>query len=353
MADFPAFGKIGKQFFDKVLYPHLGASRPEVLIGPRHGCDNAVIQLNHDQVVVATTDPLTIIPALGIEDSAWLTVHLIASDLATSGIAPQYALFDLNLPMEISREDFEQYWKAIHDECSRLGIAIVAGHTGKFFGCNYTIVGGGMMFAIGKKDSYVAPTMAQPGDQVIVTKGAAIGATGILARVFPETITENCGADIQKLGAMQFKNYSVVKDALTAAAVGVRDNGVTAMHDATEGGVLGAIHEFAAAADCGIRVRLPSIPVAQETKQICELFNLDPYISLSEGSLLIAVRPMKADTLIEALRREDIAAANIGEFIPLGEGRWIETDHGTQPLEAVEIDPYWQAYAEAMKKGWR
>ncbi len=353
MADFPHIGKIGKQFFDEVVYPYLGKRREEVLIGPKHGCDNAIIQLDGQQVMVVTTDPLTIIPTLGIEDSAWLSVHLIASDLATSGLAPQYAVFDLNLPVEISREDFEHYWKAIHNECSRLGIAVVAGHTGKFVGCNYTIVGGGMMFAVGDQERYVAPTMAQPGDRVIVTKGAAIGSTGILARVFPKTITQRFGAEVQRRGAMHFRNYSVVEDALAAAAVGVRVNGVTAMHDATEGGVFGALHEFATAANCGIRIRKSAIPVAPETKQICELFNLNPYISLSEGTLVIAARSPKVDGVLSALRRINIIATDVGEFIPLSEGMWVETDGGSQPLQAVEVDPYWQAFADAIQKGWK
>lgn len=353
MSTFPHIGKVSKAYFDEVLYPQLGAQREEVLEGPRHGCDNAVIRLNERQVMVVTTDPMTIIPALGIEDSAWLSVHLIASDLATSGIAPQYAVFDLNLPVDITREEFERYWSRIHRECEKLGISIVAGHTGKFVGCNYTIVGGGMMFAVGEIERYLSPTMAEAGDHVVITKGAAIGTTGILARVFPETIAQRCGEDVQRWGAAQFMNFSVVKDALAAAAVGVRGNGVTAMHDATEGGVLGAIYELASAANCGVRVRISAIPVAEETKRICDVFDLNPYISLSEGTLLISVRPAAVNAVLEALRRENVVAADVAELLPPAEGMWVETDSRTQPLHTVEIDPYWQAFAEAMKKGWK
>lgn len=350
---FPSFGKIGRQFFEKTIRPKLGAHRPEIVIGPTHGCDNAVVRLNGTQVMVVTTDPLTIIPALGIEDSAWLTVHLIASDLATSGVMPQYAVFDLNLPPSISEQDFERYWTAIHEECKRLGIAIVAGHTGKFFGCDYTIVGGGMMVGIANEHDYVAPTMAQLGDHVVVTKGAAIGSTGILARVFPETIRRRFGDDFQRRAAGYFERYSVVKDAATATTVGIRENGVTAMHDATEGGVLGALHELASAAQCGIRVNQGSIPISLETQTICSMFGINPYHSLSEGALLVAVKPHAVQKVLAVLHKAEIAAADVAELIPQSEGMWVETTTGVQPLQPVEVDPYWQAFADAVSKGWK
>jgi hydrogenase maturation factor len=161
------------------------------------------------------------------------------------------------------------------------------------------------------------------------------------------------GREIQQRAVSYFRDYSVVKDSLTVASVGVRDNGVTAMHDATEGGVLGALHEFAMAARCGIRIKKADIPVSSETQKICELFNLDPYISLSEGTLLAAVRPTHVEKVLSALRYKQIVAADIGELLPASEGMWIEVNGSAEKLEAVEVDPYWQAYAQAIEKGWK
>ncbi len=353
MAEFPPFGKIGKAFFDEVLFPRLGVSRPEVLVGPQHGCDNAVIQLNEEQVMVITTDPLSIIPALGLEDSAWLTVHLLASDVATSGFAPQYAVVDFNLPPDIPAKDFEVYWEAFHAECAALNIAVVAGHTGRFFGCNSTIVGGGMMIAVGPKESYLAPTMAKPGDRIVITKGAAIATTGILARVFPEKIQEVYGADVQQQAALHFRKFSVVTDARVAASVGVHSRGVTAMHDATEGGVFGAIHELASAARCGAVVHKSNIPVSDETKKICELFDLDPYTTLSEGTLVAAVESNRVDAVLDALRAQSIPAVEIGELTPPDAGKWVKDGELREELPYYETDPYWTAYAKAVEKGWK
>jgi len=353
MTDFPPIGKIGEEFFSEIIYPRLGFTRPEIIVGPRFGCDNGIVRINDDQVLVVTTDPLSIIPALGLEDSAWLSVHLLASDLVTSGIAPQFVSVDLNLPPHITRKEFEIYWEVFHAECQKLGIAVVAGHTGRFLGCDYTIVGGATLMAVGPAEAYLAPGMARAGDRVVLTKGAAIATTGILTRVFSQKVAEECGAEVQNRAAQYFQKFSIVPDALTAVSIGVRSNGVTAMHDATEGGVFGALYELAASAQCGIRVTKGSIPVSEETKRICALFQLDPYRTLSEGSLTIAVRPEKVQPLLDALASQSILAAEVGELTDSSSGMWIVDEGMEEPLTYYEIDPYWKAYADAIEKGWK
>jgi hydrogenase expression/formation protein HypE len=352
--DFPKFGKVGKIFFDNVIYPKLGARREEVIVGPAYGCDNAVIKINERQVMILTTDPLSIIPVLGFEDSAWLTVHLLASDLSTSGIPPMYAVLDFNLPPQIAKEEFEIYWDAFHRECEKIGIAIVAGHTGKFFGIDYTIVGGGTFISIGDIDKYLASNMAKPGDRIVITKGTAIATTGILARVFPETIEKNFGSEFLKEAQSYFRKFSVVNDALIAVKVGVRDEGVSAMHDATEGGVLGGIYELAVASGCGAHIYRDKIPISETTEKICQLFEIDPYISLSEGTLIVAVKEGKVTELINLLAENGINSAEVGYLTESSYGFWIEEPDGSR-IELVypEADPYWNAYINAVNKGWR
>src|SRR5579863_2176362 len=106
-------GKISKNFFNQVILANLGAKRNEVVTGPTTGVDNCVIKVGSGEVIVATTDPLSYIPELGPEDSAWLSVNLIASDLSTSGFKPQYIIVDFNLPPSMSGSLFEEYWNAL------------------------------------------------------------------------------------------------------------------------------------------------------------------------------------------------------------------------------------------------
>ncbi|MHB1867383.1 MAG: AIR synthase family protein [Nitrososphaerales archaeon] len=355
MPKLPKYGKITKDFFDRVIYPNLGTRRGEVLVGPSPGVDTCVVRVgrNSGKVVVATTDPISYIPELGARDSAWLSVNLIASDLATSGFAPQFALFDLNLPPTMKSSNFEKYWDALSRECEKLGIAIIGGHTGRFDGLNSTVIGAGVMFSVGREDRYLTSAGGKIGDEVVVTKGAAIATTGILARVFPDMIEKKMGGEGLERSRKYFQRTTVVKDALTAVKVGVRTAGITAMHDATEGGVLSALYELANASSVGLRVDLSKIPVSLETETICGIFKIDPFISLSEGSLIFSCRPSKTQKALSTLRSSGIKAVVVGELVEPEHGiASIDANDRETPIKYPVIDPYWNAYYLAKQRNW-
>src|SRR5690606_2274837 len=145
-----------------------------------------------------TSDPLSLIPTLGLQESAWLSVQLMANDMATTGFAPQYAQFVLNLPATLSAEDFEHYWRCIHQYSEQLGVAITGGHTGRFEGLNSTVSGGGTMITIDSAKDMITSKGAEAGDVVIMTKECALISTSILALSFPETVKKFCGHEIHQ-----------------------------------------------------------------------------------------------------------------------------------------------------------
>jgi hydrogenase maturation factor len=346
-------GKFPPNIMEKIIYPRLGRKRPEIIVGPGHGLDNAVVQLGHNQVLVISSDPLSAIPELGMKDSAWLSVHLLASDLSTCGFPPRFIVTNFSLPPQMKNEQFEEYWNAFHTECEKLGIAILGGHTGRYVGADYTVIGGGVMMTLAPENRYLAASMAKPGDHIIMTKGVAVAATGILARVFPETVKEAYGLTFFRKAQEYFYEFSVVKDALTAASVGLRDDGVTAMHDVTEGGLLGALYELSEASKVGLEVNISDIIVTKEEKLICDLFSLDPYVTLSEGTLIIAVKPSKAQKVLDALRTKGIQGKVIGRILDRDGGRWIRKNGRLKPLRKPTVDPYWKAYWKAYREGWK
>jgi hydrogenase maturation factor len=295
----PELGKLSPKFLEDVILRKLGATRSELLHGPKFGVDNAVVRVSKGNVAICTTDPVSIIPALGVDNSAWLSVNLIASDVTTSGFQPAFAVFDLNLPPEIGDAELEAYWNGIDKACKELGVAIIGGHTGRFVGCNYTIMGGGFMMALGPEEKYLTSSMAQTGDILLLTKGAAIATTGILAYAFPNTIERNFGNTFLKKAQNYLHMSSTTKDALIAASVGVREEGVTAMHDVTEGGVLGGIFELISASGKGARIDKQAIHVAEETLRICELFQIGqrPWRRLAA-----CIQPLTVEVVLREVR---------------------------------------------------
>jgi len=345
----PEIGKISPKLFDELIATRLGAKNDKVLVGPQNGVDAGIVEIG-GKAVSFTCDPVFIVPEYGWERAAWFAIHIIASDSVTSGLKPSFLAIDLNLPMEMTGEQLKIMWKTMHRECVKLGISVITGHTGRYENCHYPMVGGATMVGIGSKDEYVTPRLARAGDKIIITKGPAIEATGIFATMFPKLIEREFGKDFNNKAQQIFYKMSVVDDAMTAVSLGVRDNGVTAMHDATECGIWGGLYEIAQAANLGVRVEKENIVVEDSVLDICSYFGIDPYASISEGTLILSCREHTAHDILKALHRKGIKASIVGELTKSKLGMVLVREGREEKLEHPIVDPFWRAFYEALKK---
>ncbi|ESQ25340.1 MAG: Hydrogenase maturation factor [uncultured Acidilobus sp. OSP8] len=348
----PVIGKVNRELFERVIFPNLGAEDASVIVGPQFGVDFGVVRIG-DYDLIFEVDPVYVVPEYGWEKSAWFAVHILASDVAVSGVPPRYLFIDLNLPLRMTDEELERLWRAIHNECRRLGITIVAGHTGRYGGIDYPMIGGAVMVGVTKRDHFVTPAMARPGDVVIMTKGAAVETAGILASMFPEVLERRYGKEFARRAQEIFWLQSVVDDALTLAQLGLRD-GVTAMHDATEYGVWGALNDVAEASGVSIRVFREKLFVRDDVMKVLEAFSeltgikVDPFASISEGTLIAAVRRGLEDRALELLRSRGIEAAVIGEVVE-GKGVYLVDDGSERLIRQPEQDPFWPLFFRALE----
>lgn len=349
----PAPGKIDPATFERVIAPHLGAARSEVLCGPRSGVDAALVRIGAGRVMAVTTDPLSLIPALGPEASARLSCHLIASDLWTTGIPPAYAAVNFNLPPDLDDATFERYWRAMSDTWAALGVAVVTGHTGRAEGCALPIIGAATLIGAGDESRSLGPGFVENGDRVIVTKGAAIETAAIAAHLFPRRLGTRLDDEGLARARALLEQVSVVADCRAAIAAGVRDQGVAMLHDATEGGVFGGLVEAARACGRDLRIERDRIPLSAEAAAACAEFGIDPWWSLSEGTLIAIARPARAAAVLAELAQAGIAAADCGEVVPGAGIVWMTGPEGiVTRIESPRPDPYWEAYARAVREGW-
>ncbi|MGE5280672.1 MAG: AIR synthase family protein [Deltaproteobacteria bacterium] len=342
--DLPPLGKIHPSFFKRVIYPRLGRRDASVIVKPQSGVDFGVVSLG-DTVMVLSTDPFYIAHELGIEKAAWFAVHILASDVAVSGIRPRYLSVDLNLPPEMTETELIAMWKTVHAECRKLGIAVVTGHTARYAGCNFPMVGGATVFGIGKKEKLIVPR-ARVGDAVIVSKGPAIETTGLMAAYFPSYLEKAYGSAFLRKAQDVYYQMSTVKDALLAAEAG----GVTAMHDATEGGVFGGLFEIAAHSRVGMRIYKEEIVLQEEVRKTCACFGIDPYVSISEGTLLATAGKRRARAVIRDLQASGIPASIAGEVVPAKEGIVVYEKGRASRLKHPKADPFWAKFEEYLKK---
>lgn len=343
----PLSGKISRATLEAAILSQLGADRAEIVVGPRHGADAGIVDIGGGRVMAVTTDPFYLLPDLGWERAGWFAVHIVASDLATSGIPPRFAAIDLNLPPDAPDDDLRCLWEAVSTALADIDVAVVTGHTGRYDGCSFPTVGAATMFGFGDGDRYVTPGMASPGDLLIVTKGPAIETVGTLGASFPDTLARVAGDTVAREAEQLFWSMSVVRDAAIACAVGVRDGGVTGMHDATERGLWNAVVEIAEASGHGVTVDQNSVPVPGAVQAVCRLLDIDPFQASSEGTLVATCRPHHADAVVARLRDAGIPAAVCGEIVPADEGMRVFEDGVSRPLVAPDVDPFWPAYLRA------
>ena len=116
--------------------------------------------------------------------------------------------------------------------------------------------------------------------------------------------------------------------------------GVSAMHDVTEGGIFGALWEMAAASGVGLEVDLRKIPIRQETIEVCEVFDINPYMLISSGAMLIGTD--HGSQLVEALKRAGIHGAVVGRATK-GNDRVIINGEERRFLEPPKTDELFRA----------
>ena len=73
--------------------------------------------------------------------------------------------------------------------------------------------------ALGPADAFVTPTMARPGDAVVVTKGAAIETTALFAATFPDRLAAGVGEETVRAADALFESMTVVPEAVARPRV--------------------------------------------------------------------------------------------------------------------------------------
>jgi hydrogenase expression/formation protein HypE len=330
-------GKIPVDLLKEVIFKNLGVHRDEVALGPAAGIDGAVINVGGKSLIVSM-DPIT----GALERIGWLAVNINANDVSTFGVEPSFFLSCILLPEKVDRKTLQVISSQMNKAAKDLGIAIVGGHCESTPGLINPIVVGCAM-GIPEKGNYVTAAGAKAGDKIIITKTAGIEGTAILASDGKERLSKTMRPSTLKRAREFFSMISVANEALTAFKTG----GVHAMHDPTEGGVAGGIHEMADASNLGFRIFEERIPVAKETAEICKAFEIDPLYLIASGSMLIAARRDAAADIDKSLKKNGIVASVVGEFLPSPEQRIIRRKNDVQEeLPRPVCDHLWLALAK-------
>ncbi len=315
-----AAGKIPIDVLTSTFLRLTGAESADVVTPPMAGLDFAALKVG-EKFMVISADPVTGV----VKDIGRYSISVSANDVATSGNRPQFAESVVLLPEGSDQKYARRIAGQMDMESKRLGVAIVGGHTEVTPGLGRPIVA---VTAFSIVDDYVSSQDAKEGDTIMMTKTAGLEGTAILG------------------GPREFLDELSVVDEAVAA---YRTGHVHAMHDCTEGGVLGAAFEMSFASKIGFEMEERLVPVAPETRQICAKNSVDPLKLIGSGSLLLSVEPGRERLVQEALKPICRVTA-VGSFVK--KGRTLATRDGTvQTFRAAPEDELWRVLSRRTRRG--
>jgi hydrogenase expression/formation protein HypE len=310
---------------------HLKDSR--VVVGSQIGEDAAVIDMG-DKYLVAKTDPITFVT----DEIGYYAVNVNVNDVVCTGATPKWFQSTILLPAKLTDGDLiESIFKNIHDTCKSLGITVVGGHTEVTKGIDRPLVIGSLLGEV-EKEKLVLSSGANANDSIILTKGIFIEGTSIIAREkenslkqkgFDDEFIEKCKNFLYNPGISVYNEATISNDNFL----------LTSMHDLTEGGLFCGLAELAIASDLGLLIKKEQINILPEPLELSKVFKLDPYSTISSGSLLISINSEFANALINLLRRNGIKSVEIGNFTS-DKGKYLILDENQKKskMNYTEID---------------
>ncbi len=327
-------GKVPPEILKRCVYPFSGKKRNDVLVHSGFGEDCSIIDFG-DHVAVLSTDPIT-----GADkNSGYLSVYVACNDIAACGAEPIGILVTLLLPMGSDEKALRDLMETINKVANKINIEVLGGHTEITPTVTKPVISA-TAIGIAAKQNYITSSGAKPGDDVIVTKFLGLEGTFILASDFEGYLKDKLPKSVIQRAISFIDKISVIEDGLTAARAGV-----SAMHDITEGGLLGACFEVAEASGTGIEIMRDNIPILPETAAICELFDIDPLGLISSGSMLITAP--NGEKVISALNERGITANIIGKMTE--GGKCIVFNGHKMPLIPPDRDELYKAIEKGKK----
>lgn len=330
-------GKLPNSILESEILAKLNNEDDNILIKPSIGEDCSAISVG-EHACVLSCDPIT----GSVTDIGHLAVDVSCNDIASAGVQPVGLLVTVLAPVGVSVDDISMVMEQINSSAKRLNISILGGHTEVTSAVNRFVVN---VTALGvtKVKDLIKTSGAKVGDDLVMTKYAGLEGTAIILK---DAQDNSELSKYKKLNFTQVKSFvskaiksiSVVEDGLFAAEFGAH-----AMHDATEGGILGAAWEMAEASGLGLDVSCDDIAIHPVTRDVCDICGIDPFRLIASGCMLIATA--NGREMIEYLSQKGIESSVIGRFNE-SKDLYVYTNNKREKLKPPESDELYKVISK-------
>lgn len=225
-----------------------------------------------------------------------LAVNGTVNDISMSGARPLFLSAGFIIEEGFPMSSLAQIVRRMSEAAEKAGVLVVTGDTkvvekGHGDGCYINTAGIGIM----PDGIRIGPTMAEPGDVVILS--GTIGDHGMAimsmreSLEFETTIESDCAALNGLVAAMLETSHDI-----------------HVLRDPTRGGVASSLNEIAGQSKVGIIIDETKVPVKPDVHSACELLGMDPIYVANEGKLIAIVSPQSADAMLARMKAHPLGA---------------------------------------------
>lgn len=323
-------GKISESVLKRSVLRQIKNQNKEVLKGAGIGHDCAFLSweshtaetagIQKPQIGMEAVSTQTV--TLPVANAAYLAVMAAANNLAAAGALPAAVMLAITLPEEAEEVLLKEIMYQAESCCSKCNIQIAGGHTEVSSAVRWPVItatavgalqpegqrpvtetSGGERTANERKGGRESSRAS--GLDVVVSKWIGMEGTSIIAEAKAAELLKRYPAQLVQMAREQADYLSIASEAAIALK-----SGVYAMHDVRNGGIFGALWEISRKLGVGLNIDLKKIPVRQETIEVCEFYNLNPYALLSGGMLIMLTE--NGQDLAEKLLSQGINGQVIG-----------------------------------------
>ena len=283
-------------------------------------------------------------PVEGWTFSAKRAVYGAVNSMLAAGANLKAISLSILMPEETEEKQLKALMKEIDSLCTQENILVLSGHTAVSPYVSTLILSVTAMGSITEDRKGITANKEKTAQIAVLDADVDLVVAGTVGREGSAMLAVEYANRLEERYAPSYieaAKHLFDDGSMTAVANILQEKEVVAVHDVREGGIFAALWEIAAAANVGLSIDLKNIPIKQHTIEVCEYFNLNPYMLRSGGTMLLACA--NGARIVEQLKNAGVEAAVIGQTTA-GNDRLIRYDDEARFLEPPKTDEYYKVH---------
>lgn len=298
-------GKISEPILKRSVLKKISYKSKAVISRAAVGHDSAVISPDKEGRLMVTATETVVAKRDYHHNRAFIKA---VNNVAAVGATPAYAQISIVLPEGMREIKLKMLMDEMGELAASMKIHITGGSTSVSDAVTKPVVTVTITGYASEEECICKyKESIKPGHDIVMTKAAGLEGTALLAEEHEEEFMRRFTSLYINNAKAFINEISIVNE----AAVAIK-HGVAAMHDMSEGGVFGALWELGEAGNHGLKVDLRKINIRQETIELTNHLNINPYLMPSSGSLLMVTQDGLG--LVSKLEEAGIEACIIGKI---------------------------------------